>query len=137
MTAHYKRQYNIPMRVIMGLLRLAAFGLLVVLALAAIDPAGAFSPGVPVPRDAQHVERTLASVRFLTANDDLQVRAFYAAELRAQGWSSGPDGSYYRDGQALYLDVFPNRFGLTTVILSQRHEPAEPTIVIAETQRAQ
>jgi hypothetical protein len=73
------------MRVILGLLRLLALGLFVVLALAAINPAGAFSPGVPVPRDAQQVERTIASVRYLTANDDLQVRVFYAAELRKQG----------------------------------------------------
>ena len=125
------------MRVIMGLLRLMALGLFVVVALAAINPAGAFSPGVPLPRDAQRVERTLASVRYLTGNDDLQVRAFYAAELRAQGWESGPDGVYYRDGQALYLDVFPNRFGLTTVILSQRDEPTQPAIVIADTQNIQ
>ncbi|HET9492895.1 MAG TPA: hypothetical protein VFR15_01555 [Chloroflexia bacterium] len=121
----------------MGLLRLLALGLLVVLALAAIDPAGAFSPGVPVLRDAQHVERTIASVRYLTANGDLQVRAFYAAELREQGWESGPDGAYYRDGQALYLDVFPNRFGLTTVILSQRDEPVQPAVVIANNQNVQ
>jgi hypothetical protein len=58
------------MRVILGLLRLLALGLFVVLALAVINPAGAFSPGVPVPRDAQQVERTLASVRFLTAHND-------------------------------------------------------------------
>jgi hypothetical protein len=90
-----------------------------------------------MPRDAQRVERTLASVRYLTGNDDLQVRAFYAAELRAQGWNTGPDGAYYRDGQALYLDIFPNQFGLTTVILSQRDEPAEPALIIAQTQPAQ
>jgi hypothetical protein len=125
------------MRVIVGLLRIAAFGLLIVVALAAINPAGAFSPGVPLPRDAQHVERTLASVRYLTAHDDLQVRAFYAAGLRAQGWESGPDGAYYRDGQVIYLDVFPNQFGLTTVILSQRDEPTQPALVIAETQNIQ
>jgi hypothetical protein len=125
------------MRVILALLRLAAFGLLVVVALAALNPAGAFSPGVPMPRDAQHVERTLASVRFLTAHDDLQVRAFYAAELRKQGWASGSEGAFYRDGQVLYLDVFPNRFGLTTVILSQRHEPPEPALIIANTQPGQ
>jgi hypothetical protein len=125
------------MRVIVGLLRLMAFGLLVVVALAAINPAGAFSPGVPVLRDAQHVERTIASVRYLTANDDLQVRAFYAAELRKQGWESSPDGAYYRDGQALYLDVFPNQFGLTTVILSQRDEPTQPALVIAQNQNIQ
>jgi hypothetical protein len=125
------------MRVILALLRLAVLGLLVVVALAAINPAGAFSPGVPMPRDAQHVERTLASVRFLTAHDDLQVRAFYAAELRKQGWASGSEGAFYRDGQVLYLDVFPNRFGLTTVILSQRHEPDEPALIIANTQPGQ
>jgi hypothetical protein len=125
------------MRVILGLLRLLALGLFVVLALAAINPAGAFSPGVPVPRDAQQVERTLASVRFLTAHDDLQVRAYYAAELRAQGWASGSEDSYYRDGQVLYLDVFPNQFGLTTVILSQRREPDEPALIIAQAQSAQ
>jgi hypothetical protein len=125
------------MRVILGLLRLMALGLLVVVALAAFDPAGAFSPGVPVLRDAQHVERTIASVRYLTANGDLQVRAFYAAELREQGWESGPDGAYYRGGQALYLDIFPNQFGLTTVILSQRAEPTQPAIVIAEHQNIQ
>jgi hypothetical protein len=125
------------MRVILGLLRLLALGLFVVLALAAINPAGAFSPGVPVPRDAQQVERTLASVRFLTAHDDLQVRAYYAAELRAQGWAGGSEGAFYRDGQVLYLDVFPNQFGLTTVILSQRREPDEPALIIAQAQSAQ
>ena len=50
---------------------------------------------------------------------------------------TGSEGTFYRDGQVLYLDVFPNRFGLTTVILSQRDEPTQPALVIADTQNIQ